>query len=440
MNRRVRSLALPAAFKQLLDIAQILTDMLMVGSLGVAALAGVGLSMQFMMFIQGLMGMYAVGSSAMISRYVGGGRYKRAETAVFSGFILSSVLAVIVSVAAFGYSEKLFYLLGAEPDVVALGSGYFQILSLGLVLIFLDTMGYSALSSAGDTATPLYIRMFSIGINIGLNYLLIFGHGGFSPMGVEGAAYATLCAYGFNVLAYGWLLLGSRGAIGMIPIVRISEIRTMIKIGFPSALERVIGSASFMLFVMMIASFGTEALAGYQIGLRIEAVAFMPGYGFSVAAMVLAGQYIGAKEYENAYKSGWVSSRLAIYFMGLVGVVLIVFPEFFIRFFTNDVATIESARHYLIMVGIAQVPLALTFVLSGALRGAGATKTTMEISLGSLWLFRILPSFAVVSQGGSLFLVYLIMTIETFIKGGWFGYVYHRRNWLKKVITPLSRL
>lgn len=440
MNRKVRSLAIPAAFKQLLDIAQILTDMLMVGSLGVAALAGVGLSMQLLMFIQGLMSLYAVGSSAMISRYVGGGRYKRAEIAVFSGLVLSAGLAVIVSAAAFGFSEKLFLVLGAEPDVVESGSGYFQILSLGMVLIFLDTMGYSALSSAGDTSTPLYIRIVSIGINIGLNYLLIFGHGGFSPMGVDGAAYATLCAYGFNVLAYGWLLLKSRSKIGLLPVFRISEIKTMIKIGFPSALERVVGSASFLLFVMMIASFGTEALAGYQIGLRIEAVAFMPGYGFSVAAMVLAGQYIGAKEYDNAYRSGWVSSRLAIYFMGIVGVMLILFSEFFIRFFTNDVSTIESARDYLIMVGIAQVPLALTFVLSGALRGAGATKITMGISLGSLWLFRILPSFAVVSMGGSLFLIYLIMTLETFIKGGWFGYVYSSRSWLKKVISPLSRL
>jgi Na+-driven multidrug efflux pump len=110
--------------------------------------------------------------------------------------------------------------------------------------------------------------------------------------------------------------------------------------------------------------------------------------------------------------------------MGSVGIILVAFPEYLVRYFTNDVATIEYASIYLRLVGISQVPLALTFVLSGALRGAGATKMTMRISILSLWIFRIIPAYAVMKMGLGIFWVYVAMTVETFIKGWWFWRVY----------------
>lgn len=430
MKQRVLRLAIPAALKHLLDIVQILIDMLMVGVLGIAALAAVGLSMQFMMVIQAFMSVYAIGSSALISRYIGSGRRHRASAAVFVGLWVALAASVIIGVIGWTFSADFFRWMGSSDEVVILGSEYFRILSLGMGLIFLDTLAYSALSAAGDTRSSLVIKIVSACLNAGLNYLFIFGHGGFEAMGVEGAAYATVCAYGFSVLAYGWLLLRKGSAVGIYPIFMRSDLRNMLSIGTPAAIERVLGVGSFLLFVMMIAMQGTEALAGYQIGLRIEALAFMPGFGFSVAAMVLAGQYIGARQYNNAYESGILSAKIAMIFMGSVGVVLVGFPELMIRFFTKDPATIEQAALYLRLVGIAQIPLALTFVLSGALRGAGATTLSMRISIGSLWLFRIVPSYVVLMLGGGILGIYIAMTIETFIKGWWFWRVYRQKEWL----------
>ncbi|MDD3596947.1 MATE family efflux transporter, partial [Sulfuricurvum sp.] len=294
MNERVLRLAIPAALKHLLDIIQILIDMLMVGSLGVAALAAVGLTMQFMMVIQAVMTVYAVGSSALISRYIGSGRKNRASAVVFVGVWIALIGGIFAGILGWWFSADLFKWMGSGPDVIILGNGYFQILSMGMVLIFLDTLAYNALSAAGDTRSSLFIKILSSVLNASLNYLFIFGHGGFSAMGVEGAALATVCAYGFNVFIYGWILIRKRGVLNIYPIVRIGEAIKMLTIGFPAAVERVVGVSSFLLFVMMITSYGTHALAGYQIGLRIEALAFMPGFGFSVAAMVLAGQYIGS--------------------------------------------------------------------------------------------------------------------------------------------------
>ncbi|WP_295052765.1 MATE family efflux transporter [Sulfuricurvum sp.] len=430
LKQRVLHLAIPAALKHFLDIVQILIDMIMVGTLGVAALAAVGLSMQFMMVIQALMSVYAIGSSALISRYIGSGRRRRASAVVFVGFWVALAGSLIVGVIGWSFSADFFRWMGSSAEVTKLGSEYFGILSLGMGLIFLDTLAYNALSAAGDTRTSLFIKIASAFLNGGLNYLFIFGHGGFEPMGVEGAACATVVAYGFSVLIYGWLLIRKGGVLGMYPIFIRSDLKKMIFIGTPATVERVVGVTSFLLFVMMISSQGTIALAGYQIGLRIEALAFMPGFGFSVASMVLVGQYIGSKQYDYAYESGILSAKIGMIFMGSVGLLLVLIPELMIRFFTKDPSTIEQAALYLRLVGIAQIPLALTFVLSGALRGAGATNLSMRISIGSLWIFRIIPSYIVMKLGGGILGIYLAMTIETFIKGWWFWRIYRQKEWL----------
>lgn len=434
MRQNVLRLALPAAFKHLLDIVQILIDLLMVGSLGAAALAAVGLSMQFLMTVQVVVALYVVGSGAIISRYIGSGRRKRASAVFYTSVFIALVLSVIIGFLGWYFGAHWFTLMGSEPDVVELGTDYFGTLAMGMSLIFLDSLAYNALSSAGDTRSSLYIKIVSAFLNAGLNYLFIFGHGGFEAMGVTGAAYATLCAYAFNLIAYGWILGHKGGVLDYIPLFSLSDIRRIFRIGIPAAFERGISTGSYLIFVMIIGTYGTHAMAGYQIGLRIEALAFMPGFGFSVAAMALAGQNIGAKRWDDAYASGMLSAKIAAVFMGSVGVILIVFPEVLASFFTQDPLAVEQASLYLRLVGISQIPLALTFVFSGALRGAGATRTTLRINTLSLWIFRIIPSYGVMMMGWDIVWVYAAMSFETFIKGGWFWSVYRKKEWLKTAL------
>ena len=168
MKQRVLRLAIPAALKHLLDIIQILIDMLMVGVLGVAALAAVGLSMQFMMVIQAMMSVYAIGSSALISRYIGSGRHHRASAVVFVGLWVALAGSLIIGVIGWSFASDFFRWMGSSDDVIKLGSGYFEILSLGMGLIFLDTLAYSALSASGDTRSSLFIKIASAFLNAGL--------------------------------------------------------------------------------------------------------------------------------------------------------------------------------------------------------------------------------------------------------------------------------
>jgi len=434
IKAKVLRLAIPAASKHLLDILQILIDMIMVGMINIYALAAVGLSMQFMMVINALMTLYIIGGNALISRFIGEGRKFRASGLLYTLALFAFLLSLPVSLFGYLYAETLFSLMGAAPEVVSMGGAYFGPIALGLSLIFVDSLLYNALSAAGDTRSSLYIKIVSALINLVLNYLFIFGHGGFEAMGVAGAAYATLIAYSINIVLYFYVITQTKSVLIWFQRFCFSDLKRALKVGFNAMLDRGISVASFIIFVGIITAYGTQAIAGYQVGLRIEGLAFMPGFGFAIAAMALVGQNLGAKRVDEAYQSAKESAKLAAMLMGSIGLIMLFFPAFFIGFFTKDIDVIKSASIYLQLVGISQIPLALTFVLSGALRGAGATKTTLKINVTSLWLLRVIPSYIAYKMGGPLLWIYIIMTIETFIKGGVYWYMFEKKGWQKTKI------
>ena len=404
--------------------------MLMVGTVSVAALAAVGMSMQFMMIVNVLMTLFVVGGNALISRFIGQGRKKRASALLFSLVLLAVGLAVVVSIAGYFGAYHFYAWMGATPDVVQEGGSYFRIISLGIVVIFLDTLLYNALSAAGDTKSSLYIKLVSSGLNAGMNYVLIFGHFGFPALGIEGAAIATVIAYGFNNIAYYILIKKMNSKLDFLPLVRFKDIKRVLKVGYAAAIDRGVSSLSFLFFVSIITAYGTAELAGYQVGLRVEGIAFMPGFGFAIAAMALVGQNIGAKDFDKAYNMGIISGRIAYVFMGSVGLIMILFPEYLVHFFTKDALTIAVASKYLILVGLAQIPLAIMFVYSASLRGAGATKTTLKVNLVSLWIFRLIPSYIAYKTGFGIVAIFAIMNLETLIKGIIYWRIYSKRAWL----------
>ena len=404
--------------------------MLMVGTVSVAALAAVGMSMQFMMIVNVLMTLFVVGGNALISRFIGQGRKNRASALLFSLVILAVVLAVVVSIAGYFGAYHFYAWMGATPAVVEEGGTYFRVISLGIIVIFLDTLLYNALSAAGDTKSSLYIKLVSSGLNACMNYVLIFGHFGFPALGIEGAAIATVLAYTFNNVAYYILIKKMNSKLDFLPLIRFKDIKRVLKVGYAAAIDRGVSSLSFLFFVSIITAYGTAELAGYQVGLRVEGIAFMPGFGFAIASMALVGQNIGAKDFDKAYNMGIISGRIAYTFMGSVGLIMILFPEYLVHFFTKDALTIAVASKYLILVGLAQIPLAIMFVYSASLRGAGATKTTLKVNLVSLWIFRLIPSYIAYKMGFGIIVIFAIMNLETLIKGIIYWRIYSKRAWL----------
>ncbi len=430
-HQKILKLSLPAAVNSLLDMLQVITDLIMVGRISAFAVAAVGLGLQSLMFLFAMLSLLHIGTSALLSRFVGAGQMKRASTGLST--LLHFVLYISFPLMLFWYffASNIYVWFGTAEEVIRLGEEYVQTLTWMLPFVFGKLVFVTALNSAGDTKTPMQIKIASIVLNVFLNYLLIFGNHGFPQLGVMGAAVGTVIVNILEMIVY--MVLYLRHKTPYIPAWHYSKslLKRALKVGIPASFERSLTFGSFMLFTVIIAQFGTEVLAGYQIGLRVEGLAFMPGIGFTIAAMALMGQGLGAKKPEQSREDVILVLKYTVGLMFFLSFFMIFMPEKIVWFFTDDAQTIEEASLYLRIVGLSQIPLAYNFVLSGALRGAGDTKRTLRINLISVWLVRIIPAFVLSWYFESILLVYLAMISDTFVKATWLWRTFDKGEWQK---------
>jgi len=410
---------------------QVITDLIMVGRISAFAVAAVGLGLQSLMFVFAILTLLHVGTSALLSRFIGAGKIKRASMGLSTLLRFAFMLSLPVMVAWYYLASNIYVWLGTAPEVIALGEDYVQMLTLMLPFVFMKLVFVSALNSAGDTKTPMKVKIGSIILNVILNYLLIFGHFGFPELGVLGAAVGTVIVNMLEFVIY--VILYLKHKTPYIPLWHYSRslLSRALKVGIPASFERALTFGSLMLFTVIIAQYGTEALAGYQIGLRVEGLAFMPGIGFTIAAMALMGQGLGAKKPEQAREDVLLVLKYTVGFMFFLSFFMIFLPEKIVWLFTDDVQTIEQASLYLRIVGLSQIPLAFNFVLSGALRGAGDSKKTLKINLTSLWFVRIIPAFLLSWYFENILFVYLAMISDTFVKAIWLWSTFNKGEWQK---------
>ncbi|CAA6804402.1 MAG: Na+ driven multidrug efflux pump [uncultured Sulfurovum sp.] len=430
-HKKILKISLPAAFNSLLDMLQVITDLIMVGTISAIAVASVGLGLQALMSIFAILTLLQVGTNALISRFYGAKRMNQGSLALATLLRFALYFSVFM-VPIWYFGANAFYgWMGVSSEVVLLGTSYVSILSIMIPFIMLKYVFVTALNATGDTTTPMYVKIVSIVLNVFLNYVLIFGHFGFEAMGVAGAAWATVTVNILELLVYVWLY--AKGKTPFKPLWYFSKnlLDRALKVGLPATYERVLTVSSFMLFTAIIADYSTETLAGYQIGLRIEGLAFMPGIGFTITAMALMGQGLGAKKPEQSYEDVLLVLKYAVGLMFFLSFFMIFTPEWIVSFFTNDTKTIEEASLYLQIVGLSQIPLAFNFVLSGALRGAGDSKRTLRINFTSLWLVRIIPAFVLSWYFGDIMWVYIAMITDTFVKAFFLWRAFVKGEWKK---------
>jgi len=430
-HKKVLSIALPAAANALLDMLQVIIDLLMVGRISTFAIAAVGLGLQSLMVLFAFLGVFSIGTTAVISRFIGAGSITKASLALSSMMRFGLWASIPVVVLWFVFAPQVYLWFGMALEVIDLGFDYVMVLTLMMPFIIFKLIFVSAFNAYGDTKTPLYIKLVAIILNIALNYILIFGYGSIPALGVMGAAIATVVVNILEVGIYIYLYRNSKSPF--VPMWSYSKvlIRKMIKVGIPTSIERTLSTSSYMLFSLIIANYGTYAFAGYQLGLRIEGIAFMPGVGFMIAAMTLVGQALGAKNPQQAKADTILILRYTIGFMGILSIFMVGIPEKIAALFTNDAQTIAQASIYLIIVGLSQIPLALNFVLNGALRGAGDTRTTLKINLMTLWFVRIIPAFILSYYFENIIFVYFAMISDTLIKAIILWIVFNRGKWQK---------
>jgi len=375
--RTIWALSWPVIITFLLQSLVGLIDVLMVGRLGAAAVAAVGVGAQILSAVSVAMMAVATGTLALVARHVGAREPHAAENVLCQSITAAFGLSIIAMLPVIVWAPQLVTIFGVDPPVVAQGTLFVRLVMLSIpqsAVVFVISAG---LRGAGDTRTPLLIGAIVNVINIVANYVLIFGKLGLPALGVGGSALGTTVAFTSGMVV-GLALLG-RGDLVLGMTLRrlrphIDTIRRVLAIGYPAAAEQILMQVGFFLYLTFAARYGTSAVAAYVIGVRILALSFLPGFGFGAAAGALVGQHLGAKDPALAERSGWESNRLAIYFMSACGIVLFFAARPIAAMFVDDPDVVTDAVSFIRTLAAAQPLMGIDSTIGGALRGAGDTR------------------------------------------------------------------
>jgi putative MATE family efflux protein len=436
-KRIILALAWPAIIDNLLHTLTHTADMIMVGRLGAASLAGVGLGGQVIFIFQSLMIAVTAGTVAMVARSIGERNTEKARNVLEQSLVFGGLATAIATPLLYAFVDDFLHIYQAEAYVLALTTDYLRIAVFGTTFIFICLACAQSLRGAGDTRTPLLVSSTINIANIGLNYIFIFGKLGIPAMGVKGAALGTTIAYIWGTSLYFFLLSRNYLRISLSFKrfhLEFSTIKRVLHIGTPAALEQLVIQAGFLVFTVIITSFGTASIAAHQIGVRIQSFSFMPGFGFSMAATALVGQNLGAKDFKEAEKSGWEACKLAIILMTAGGFLLFIFAREIAVIFVSEPAVIDKAVVFIRILAFGEPAIAVHFTIAGALRGAGDTKWPLYASTAGLYGLRI-PMAIILGYflGWGVFGAWIAMTAEYFVRASVISLRFKRGGW--KTIT-----
>ena len=392
LNRAILLLAVPMVLEMVLESLFAVVDVFWVGRLGANAVATVGLteSMLSLVFAVG-MGL-SLSTTAMVARRIGEKDPEGAAVAGVQAIVLGLIASVVIGLPCLSYAPQLLRLMGASPDIVSLGSGYTRICLGGSCAVLLLFLNNAIFRGAGDAAIAMRLLWVSNIINLVLDPCLIFGWGPFPRLGVTGAALATFIGRSLAVLYQFYRLLKGTERIRILT----SQIRLnwkvlllLLRVSVTGILQFAIAHTSWIGLVRIVSIFGSAALAGYTIAIRIVIFVILPSWGLSNAAATLVGQNLGAGRPDRAEKAVWRTGLYNVIFLGAVGVIFVIFAEPIIRLFTHDPEVVPLGAACLRIVSYGNLGYAYFMVMMQAFNGAGDTITPTIVNFFGFWLFEI---------------------------------------------------
>lgn len=427
IRRAVMTLALPVTVSSLLQRTEGILDIFLVGGLGATAIAAVGIGQLLVFFAVTVVASLTVGATVVIAQLWGARRFTDAGQAAVHVLALALVISLALMALGILVSRPAMKLLGAAPDVVTLAGPYLDIIFLVIPFTIVIQVLSGILHGTADTRTPMYAMIGVNVLHVLLAYPLIYGRWGFPNLGINGAAVAVGAAESVGVLV---LLIRCSTLFVRPTRLRRDLARAVWDVGLPVFGERVMQQVGVLLYTKLVLMYGTVAYAAHQVGLSIEAFSFLPGYGFAVAAATMAGQSIGAGKYARAKLENWEANRLAACVMAGMGLLFFFYPYALLRAFTDDLAVIELGTLFLKIVALLQIPLALTMVLSGSLRGAGDTRYIMGTTIVGMWGVRLpLACIAALWLHLDLIFVWSAMVADWTIRMGLLIVRYRSERW-----------
>jgi len=370
---------------------------------------------------------------ALVARRVGEKNPEEASRTTVQAILLSVILSVIVGVIGGTQAANLLRLMGATPEVVDTGWKFTAVMLGGNVTVFLLFVINAAFRGAGDAAIAMRVLWMGNALNIALGPCFIFGLGPFPQLGVTGAAVATNIGRGTAVLIQLYTLSRghsrirvTRAQLGFDPKLMMSVLR----LSGSTMLQIFINTSSYVGIVRLISAFGSAALAGYTIGIRMIIFALLPSWGLSNAAATLVGQNLGAKQPERAEQAVWQAVRYNMLFLGSISGIFLLAAHPLVGLFTAEPEVARHAVACLRIVSAGFIFYAVGMVITQSFNGAGDTWTPTLINLFIFWIFEI-PLAYVLSHYSSLgaYGVFSALAIAFSILAVVSGVIFRRGKW-----------
>jgi putative MATE family efflux protein len=392
LRRAVFLLALPMVMEMAMESLFAVADIFWVSRLGADAVATVGLTESLMAMVYALAFGLSMAGTATVARRVGEGDSTAASVAAGQTLVLACLIAIVIGAAGAAAGGPLLDLLGATSNVREIGTAYAQVMLGGSITVVMLFVFNAVFRGAGDAVTAMRALWLANFANIVLGPIFIFGFGPVPAMGVTGAAVATTIGRGLGVCYQVWRLVarGQRLQVKLSYFLpRRDVLSGLVRLASTATVQTLLETASWLGLVRIISMFGSVAIAGYTIAMRIAIFALLPSFGMANAAATLVGQNLGAGKPDRAARAVWVVGFYNFLFLGAVGVVFVGIPEPIARFFTEEPRELAYAATCLRIVALGFLFYAYGLVLVQAFNGAGDTRTPTLLNLACFWAFKI---------------------------------------------------
>src|SRR5215470_3880757 len=392
LNRAIVLLAIPMVLEMVLESLFAVVDVFFVGRLGADAVATVGLTESLLSLVFAIGLGLSLSTTAMVARRIGEKDPEGAAVAGAQAIFIGFGVSLLVGIPSLIYAPDLLRLMGASPSIVASGSGYARIALGGSGVLMFLFLNNAIFRGAGDAAIAMRLLWVSNIINLILDPCFIFGLGPFPKLGVTGAALATFTGRSIGVLYQFYRLLRGTERIRILRSqlrVNLSVLLRLLRVSLTGILQFAIAHTSWIGLVRIVSIFGSAALAGYTIAIRILIFVILPSWGLSNAAATLVGQNLGAKQPERAQISVWRTGFYNMLFLGVIGVIFLLFATPIVRLFSNDPVVVPLAATCLRILSYGNIGYAYGMVMLQAFNGAGDTVTPTYVHFFGFWVVEI---------------------------------------------------
>lgn len=392
IGKAVFLLSIPMILEMVMESVFVIVDIFFVSKLGADAVSVVGLTESMMSIVFAIAIGLSTSTTALISRRIGEKNSEGANNTALQAILLTVLVSLFISIIGIAFDDKLLRLMGASDEVTKAAGNYTALMFGGNTFLMLLFVINAVFRSAGDAAISMRVLWIANGINILLDPCLIFGLGVFPELGVSGAAVATNIGRGIAVAYQLYLLFaGSRRIkIGKENVfVNPAIIKKLIKLSLGGVGQNLITTSGWIILVRIIATFGSVAVAGYTIAIRILIFSILPAQGISNAAATLTGQNLGANKPARAEKSIWITVSINMIFLSSIAILLISFPENWIKIFIKDALVIEKGAVGLKYISIALFAYSIGMVLVQAFNGSGKTHIPTILNFICFWVIEI---------------------------------------------------